>query len=72
VTLAVTGPVQETLLSLALLALEVRRRLSLLLELRDVVIHLKDPSPELEIRAFYPWPWSDIKAPSCGAPWPGR
>jgi len=46
VTLEVSGPHQETLIGLAL---EVRRRLKLLPQLRDVVIHLKDPSPELEI-----------------------
>lgn len=46
VTLEVSGPDQETLIGLAL---EVRSRLRLLPQLRDVVIHLKDPSPELEI-----------------------
>jgi HAE1 family hydrophobic/amphiphilic exporter-1 len=46
VTLEVSGPRQETLIGLAL---EVRRRLRALPQLRDVVIHLKDPSPELEV-----------------------
>lgn len=47
VTLEVTGPLQDTLIGLAL---EVRRRLQTLPQLRDVVIHLKDPAPELEIK----------------------
>jgi HAE1 family hydrophobic/amphiphilic exporter-1 len=50
VTVEVTGPEQETLISLAL---EMRRRLKVLPELRDVVIHLKDPSPELQIQVDY-------------------
>jgi HAE1 family hydrophobic/amphiphilic exporter-1 len=50
VTVEVTGPEQETLISLAL---EARRRLKVLPELRDVVIHLKDPSPELQIQVDY-------------------
>lgn len=47
VSLEVTGPIQETLIGLAL---EVRRRLRTLPQLRDVVVHLKDPSPEVEIQ----------------------
>jgi HAE1 family hydrophobic/amphiphilic exporter-1 len=47
VTVEVSGPQQETLIGLAL---QVRRRLQQLPKLRDVVIHLKDPAPELEIR----------------------
>jgi HAE1 family hydrophobic/amphiphilic exporter-1 len=47
VTLEVSGPVQEALIKLAL---EVRARLASLPQLRDAVVHLKDPAPELEIR----------------------
>jgi len=46
VTIEVSGPSQDGLIGLAL---EVRRRLRRLEQLRDVVIHLKDPSPEMEI-----------------------
>lgn len=47
VTVEVTGPDQWTLIDLAL---EARRRLSALPGLRDVVIHLKEPAPELQIQ----------------------
>jgi HAE1 family hydrophobic/amphiphilic exporter-1 len=47
VSVEVYGPQQETLIGLAL---QVRRHLQQFSQLRDVVIHLKDPSPELEIR----------------------
>jgi HAE1 family hydrophobic/amphiphilic exporter-1 len=47
VTVQVSGQDQQTLLGLAM---EARRRLQALPALRDVVIHLRDPAPELEIR----------------------
>jgi HAE1 family hydrophobic/amphiphilic exporter-1 len=50
VSLEVSGPLQNTLISLAM---EVRRHLRLLPQLRDVVIHLKDPAPELEVQVDY-------------------
>ena len=51
VTVEVSGPLQTGLIDLAL---EVRRRLQQLPQLRDVVVHLKDPAPELELRVDYP------------------
>jgi HAE1 family hydrophobic/amphiphilic exporter-1 len=47
VALEVSGPLQETIIGLAL---EVRQRLQALPQLKDVVIHLKDPTPELQVR----------------------
>lgn len=47
VTLEVSGPLQDTIIALAL---EVRRRLGALPQLKDTVIHLKDPTPELQVR----------------------
>lgn len=46
VSLEVMGPNQDTLI---MLALELRRRLSALPYLRDVVIHLRNPVPEIEV-----------------------